>query len=124
MDDAHRRQFFHGIELFNSQDFYDCHDTIEDIWLQESSDVQPFLQGMIQSAVAFHHHGHGRWGAARTMLKLAIDKLQGYPDVYEGIQLGSFLESIQGWKDALNQALAGGDRSPIELSYPKILSSE
>ena len=47
-------QFTKGIALFNQQEFYDCHDVIEDMWLQESSDEQPFLQGLIQSAVAFH----------------------------------------------------------------------
>jgi predicted metal-dependent hydrolase len=33
-------QFLRGIELFNRAEFYDCHDTIEEIWLQESSDEQ------------------------------------------------------------------------------------
>ncbi len=80
MDDAHLSQFLRGVELFNREEFYDCHDTIEEIWLQESSDQQPFLQGIIQAAVAFHHYQHGKWGAARSMLKLAIGKLQDYPE--------------------------------------------
>ncbi len=40
-------QVLKGIELFNREEFYDCHDTIGKIWLQESRAEQPFLQGLI-----------------------------------------------------------------------------
>ena len=114
-------QLERGIDLFNQEDFYECHDTIEEIWLQESSDRQPFLQGLIQAAVAFHHYEHGKWGAARSMMQMAIDKLSPCPDVCEGLQTGPLLVSLRSWKAALDEALqqpARPDR--IDLPYPVI----
>ena len=113
-------QFLKGIELFNREEFYDCHDTIEEIWLQESSDEQPFLQGLIQSAVAFHHYQHGKLGAARSMLILAIEKLEGYPQAYHQVQLVEFLAGLRAWKAGLDEAISQKTESSIPGSYPRI----
>lgn len=109
-----------GIDLFNREDFYACHDLIEEIWMEESSDQQPFLQGMIQSAVAFHHYQVGTWGAARTMLKLAIQKLQDYPSPHGGIDLEKFILQLRRWKRFLDQAISQGRAGKPQLAYPRI----
>jgi len=113
-------QFLEGLELFNRQEFYDCHDLIEDLWLQESSDKQPFLQGIIQAAVAFFHYQQGKWGAARTMMKQSIDKLATYPRLHGGIDLGKFRSELRVWKQALDEAIRRGSRAPLDLEYPLI----
>ncbi len=113
-------QFLKGIELFNQENFYECHDTVEVIWLEESSDEQPFFQGIIQSAVAFHHYQHDKWGAARFMLELAIGKLCGYPDDHHGPRLQEFFGEFQGWKLALDKAISEGSQGELGLVYPKI----
>lgn len=116
-------QFLRGIDLFNRQEFYDCHDTIEEIWLEAASDEQPFLQGIIQSAVAFHHYQQGNWGAARSMFRLALEKLEPYPEIHEGIRLGDLIRQLKCWREALDQAIAGGHRIPIPLPFPRIALS-
>lgn len=121
MDEAHFSQFFKGVRLFNLEEFYDCHDIIEDIWLQESSDQQPFLQGIIQAAVAFHHYQHGKWGAARSMLKLAIGKLEDYPEVYQSVKVDKLVCELCEWKNALDEAIASQNTNvSIGLAYPQI----
>ncbi len=117
-----RDQLDLGIDLFNQREFYECHDTIEEIWLQESSDRQPFLQGLIQAAVAFHHYQHGKWGAARSMLQMAIDKLTPYPDAFEGLDTLHLVTGLRTWKAALDHALKRPQRPDrINLPYPVIL---
>ncbi len=121
MDEAHLSQFLRGVELFNHEEFYDCHDTIEDLWLQESSDQQPFLQGIIQAAVAFHHYQHGKWGAARSMLKLAIRKLEDYPEYHQRVKVNELVCELSGWKRALDEAIISQKTHvPIGLAYPRI----
>ena len=116
-----RDQLAPGIALFNDGDFYACHDTIEEIWLQESSDRQPFLQGLIQAAVAFHHYEHGKWGAARSMLQMAIDKLSPFPDPFDGLETANLLDALRSWKSALDAALQLEERPlRIDLPYPVI----
>ena len=113
-------QVLDGIALFNREEFYDCHDTIEEIWLQESSDEQPFLQGLIQSAVAFHHYQHGKLGAARSMLSLAIEKLEGFPETHHQVLLKEFLEGLSAWKTGLDQAISLKTETSIPDTYPRI----
>jgi predicted metal-dependent hydrolase len=121
MDEACLSQFLKGVRLFNLEEFYDCHDIIEDIWLQESSDQQPFLQGIIQAAVAFHHYQHGKWGASRSMLKLAIGKLENYPKMYQSVKVEKLVCELRAWKSALDEAITSQSTDvPIGLAYPQI----
>ena len=113
-------QVLDGIALFNREEFYDCHDTIEEIWLQESNDEQPFLQGLIQAAVAFHHYQDGKLGAARSMLSLAIEKLEGFPETHHQVLLKEFLEGLSAWKTGLDQAISLKTETSIPDTYPRI----
>ena len=117
-------QYQDGIRLFNQHSFYECHDTIEEVWLQESSDRQPFLQGLIQAAVSFHHDQHGKWGAARAMLQRSLDKLEHYPTDYGGIDLANLTSRLQEWKNCLDSALVGERPERLSLEYPTIKTIE
>jgi hypothetical protein len=44
-----------GVREFNSWRFYDCHETLEDVWRAEAGDLADFFQGVIKVAAAFHH---------------------------------------------------------------------
>lgn len=122
MSDPLHAQLEKGLRLFNEGRFYECHDAIEEVWLQESSDRQPFLQGIIQAAVAFYHFEQGRWGAARSMFRMAIEKLEGCPDNVEGVQTGGLVEDLRQWKSLLDRRLAQGRRDGVSLPYPKLRS--
>ncbi|MFQ5738046.1 MAG: DUF309 domain-containing protein [Acidobacteriota bacterium] len=117
--DLFEAQIDEGIDLFNRQQFYECHQRIEDIWLQESSDQQPCLQGIIQAAVAFHHYQHGKLGAARALLGLALKKLENHPATFRGLKIQAFRRQIGEWKNALDRCLSGKSERPL-FPYPQI----
>ena len=48
-----------GIGCFNRQEFFDCHEVLEEVWLAEPPEEKPFYQGLIQVAAAFHHYQRG-----------------------------------------------------------------
>jgi predicted metal-dependent hydrolase len=67
------------------RDYYECHDVMEELWLEEQRDK--FLQGMLQIAVGLYHY---RWNNVRGSILLfegAIEKLTPYPDRVRGINL-------------------------------------
>ena len=45
-----------GIEQFNQQDFFDCHETLEDLWRLDTSGERELIQGIIQIAVGYYHY--------------------------------------------------------------------
>jgi uncharacterized protein len=60
--------FAHGVELFNRGEFYDAHEVWEDVWRAAPATEKRFLQGLIQVAVALHHHSRGNLIGARSLL--------------------------------------------------------
>lgn len=95
-----------GLQLFNSEQFYECHDTLEELWLEDSTSDRLFYQGLIQVAVGFYHLTGAKLGAARTMMKMALEKLAPYPARHRGIQLAQFREQVAEWKRMLDDAIA------------------
>lgn len=62
-------QLLQAIREFNSRDWFECHETVEDLWIGESGEVRDLYQGIIQIAVALHHWRNGNFGGAISLLK-------------------------------------------------------
>ena len=98
-----RNDLGHGVELFNRADFFDAHEALEDVWRAAPEPEKKFLQGLIQVAVALHHHGNGNLAGARSVLKRAFRNLSRYPEGFGGIHLAPLLNSISDWQTALDE---------------------
>jgi len=90
-----------GIELFNEQHFYDAHEVWEDVWRESTGDEKKFLQGLIQAAVALHHHSTGNIVGACSLLERSRKNLVVYPDDFGGIRLIALIVSLAEWRDSL-----------------------
>src|ERR1700756_1860949 len=104
------RRFAEGIKLFNSAQFFEAHEVLEDVWRAAPTADKKFLQGLIQAAVAFHHHSTGNRVGARSLLTRARRNLSGYPDEFGGIDLTPLLKSLARWQEALED---GQSVSPL-----------
>jgi predicted metal-dependent hydrolase len=102
-----------GIELFNQQHFYDAHEIWEDVWRESIGYEKKFLQGLIQAAVALHHHSTGNVVGACSLLERSRRNLAVYPEDFGGIQLTALIQSLAAWRESL---LSG---SP-QPAFPKI----
>lgn len=73
-----------GIQQFNNQEFYQCHDTLEAIWIEALETDKRFYQGILQVAVACHHLSNRNQRGAIILLGEAIRRLNDYqPDYYD-----------------------------------------
>ena len=108
-----------GIRLFNEQEFFECHDVLEELWSETLGDAHLFLQGLIQAAVGMFHFGNGNLGGARKMYTAARAKLDRYPSPYWGIELSSFLKEFE---CCFEEILAAGTSYPdgVELREERI----
>jgi predicted metal-dependent hydrolase len=105
-----------GINLFNEAAFFEAHEVLEDVWRAAPAPEKLFLQGLIQVAVALHHHRHGNLVGTRSLLARAVRNLSGYPENFGGIQLPQLRHSLAAWQ----RALAEG--SPVP-PLPRLLVS-
>lgn len=87
--------YLKGIEYFNECDFFEAHETWEELWTEYRGDARKFYQGMIQVAVALHHFGNGNTRGAKKVYSTSCTYLQEYPSFYQGLDLEKFLNEYQ-----------------------------
>ena len=86
-------EFWQGIEQFNQGQFYACHDTLEDLWMEASEPQKTFYQGILQIAVALYHLSNCNWRGTVILLGEGINKLQRYSPSYAGIDVAELVAS-------------------------------
>jgi predicted metal-dependent hydrolase len=94
-----------GIRLFNQQQFFDAHEVLEDVWRDAPAAQKKFLQGLIQLAVALHHHSRGNTVGAVSLLKRAARNLEEEPRESRGIQVAELLHCISQCVGAIEQGM-------------------
>jgi predicted metal-dependent hydrolase len=68
-EDSPPGQLLQAIREFNGREWFECHETVEDLWIGSEGEVRDFYQGIIQIAVALHHWRNGNFGGAVSLLK-------------------------------------------------------
>lgn len=90
-----------GLALFNEEEFFDAHEVLEDVWRPAPASERKFLQGLIQVAVALHHHSRGNLVGCRSLLARAQRNLSTYSDEHQGVDLASLRSTLLEWTAAL-----------------------
>ncbi len=74
-------QLLLAIRQFNKREWYECHETIEELWLDETGEMRNFLQGTLQISVALLHWRNGNHGGAVSLLESGVKYLKCVSDV-------------------------------------------
>src|SRR5215467_14165579 len=93
--------FREGVRLFNAAQFFEAHESLEDVWREAPEPERKFLQGLIQIAVALHHHSTGNVVGARSVLARARKNLAHYPDNFAGVDLADLCAALAQFQSAL-----------------------
>jgi predicted metal-dependent hydrolase len=80
-----------GIAYFNACDFFEAHETWEELWTEYRGPARKFYQGLIQVAVALHHFGNGNIRGARKVYESSLRYLDEYRPSCLGLDLEAFL---------------------------------
>lgn len=109
------RRYILFLSLFNQKaDYYTCHEVMEELWLEEGRDL--FYQGLLQVAVGFYHLQNQNLGGAEKLLTLALEKLDPYPRIRQGIALQSFKEQVA----YVLQQMTTRNQGDVDVSSVKI----
>ena len=98
--DAHYLGYF---ECFNRALFYESHDVLEELWLQDRHGPEGnYYKGLIQFAGAFvhlqkHTEQRPRLRPAAALFKLARVNLRPYPAVHRQLEVSRVLAMIEDW---------------------------
>ena len=107
LSDEERAAFEKGVAEFNQGLFYECHDTLEELWAGVRGPSRDFFQGLIQVAVGFYHLGNENAVGAGRLFDRSLKRLAPYPDHYGGLELGALRRSVADWRRALDEDPGG-----------------
>ena len=101
-------EFWQGVEQFNQQQFYACHDTLEALWIEAVEPDKTFYQGLLQVAVALYHLGNRNWRGSVILIGEGMNRLRRYLPTYAEIDVEQFLVQVSHLLTVLHEA--GPDR--------------
>ena len=109
-----------AVQQFNRGDFWDCHETLEEVWLQTPYPLRLFYHSIIKVAVGLYHvRRHNRHGA-RVKLSDGVRVLRLFPPEFMGVGAGRLHDDTCRWL-ALVGASGRVDWSELDaLSRPTI----
>jgi len=116
----YRERFERGIAEFNEHLFFECHDTLEALWMEERGERRRFLQGVIQGAVGIFHASRRNFNGAESQLSRSIEKLAGYPPTFLGVDVASLRNGLDAFRDSIREYTAKGSLDYDPLLIPTI----
>ncbi len=119
MEDRQDTRFLKGIEEFNRGLFFECHETLEEIWLEEHGKDREFYQGIIQIAAGYFKWDQEVLIGAIKLLRAGLEKLAAYPPLHLGVNLDSFIQEVKGNLKEIEVAHQKGEGPPA-LKAPVI----
>ena len=92
-----------GIEEFNRGEFYECHEYLEEAWMQEPRRVRFLYQGILQVGVGFYHQHNGNWRGATGLLRNGIARLKEFEPESLGIDVARLVRECERCLEELEQ---------------------
>jgi len=95
-------QLFKSVEQFNNGLFWECHETLEEVWLETLYPMRFFYHAIIKVSVGFHHlNRHNKHG---THVKLgdAVRLLPFFQPQFLRLRTDSLLLDTSSWLEYLN----------------------
>ncbi|NBD33570.1 MAG: DUF309 domain-containing protein [Cyanobacteria bacterium] len=95
--------FWQGITEFNEQQFYACHDTFEELWMEAEVFDRNFYQGLLQIAVGCYHLSNSNWRGAVILLGEGMGRLESYEPVYSEIDVTQLIDQSRDLLESLQE---------------------
>lgn len=108
-----------GIDEFNQQLFFECHETLEEIWLEEHGENRRFYQGVIQIAAGYFKWQQNVPAGALKLWRMGLEKIEPYGPVHLGVDLASLVDVVREHLQELELAQEKGSDWPV-LSFPTL----
>lgn len=106
-----------GIAEFNQGLYFECHETLEEVWLEEHGEDRLFYQGLIQVAAGFFKWEQGVPVGAIKLWRAGVEKLDGYPGIHLSVDLAAFVRAVKKNLTEVEAAFRDGQAGPA-LSAP------
>jgi len=87
-------QFF---DLWNHRQHFECHEVLEDLWLDTNGPQKAFYQALIMACAAFVHLQRRNLDGAVNLLVSAHNHMEQFPPRYMAFPVREFLDLLETW---------------------------
>ena len=96
-------QLFEAVEQFNRGLYWECHETLEEVWLETPYPLRFFYHAIIKCAVGLYHaNRHNRHGA-RVKLSDAVRLLSLFQPQFLGVRTDALFSDISDWVERVER---------------------
>jgi len=78
-----------AVAEFNRREFFECHETLEALWLAERGPIRQLYQGILQVGVGFLHLRRGNYAGATGVLANGLARLAPFGPTCLGLDLAA-----------------------------------
>ena len=115
-----RRIYHAGLQLFNEGQYFEAHDTWEEIWHEvQDRRREKFYRALIQGAVTLELLRRGRAEGVRQVFLSSTELFQGLPETFMGLHIPTFLANL---KNAIAPALVDLDAKQIKIDPTRLFT--
>jgi uncharacterized protein len=97
-----------GLEQFNAQEYFECHETLETAWNQEMGAVRDLYRAILQVAVAYYHIQRQNYNGAHKLFLRTLQWFAPLPDRCQGINVAQLRADAAAAREHLERL--GADR--------------
>lgn len=97
-----------GVAQFNRGEYWDCHETLEELWRGEPDAVRYLYQGILLAAVGLLHRQRGNRRGATSKLRAGLARLEPYSPACMGLDIAAL-------RAALSHILERIDERDLEM---------
>ena len=105
----------YAVTLFNKRYYWQTHEVLEDLWMDEYGPMRAFLQGFIQGAAAMYHVVAQNSPGYERLSRLSREKLSTFKKPQLGVDLSACLDAFL----VFDQSQQNGTRFDL-TKLPKI----
>ena len=117
------RELLHAIEQFNAREYFECHETLEAIWIAEPGPIRTLYKGILQVGVGCLHLLRGNYRGATIKLDSGARYLEPFAPRCLGVDVARLIADARILHSALSQL--GPERfSEVDLRLLPIIAYE
>ena len=98
--------FQDGLKYYRAGNYFEAHESWEEMWSDYYLIDRRFIQGLIQLSVSFVHLENGNIKGAKSLLNKSIEKFEEFNGTQRGINLDDLLKQINQVNDAYTKLIS------------------
>jgi len=95
-----------AVSLFNRGYYWETHEVLEHLWLEDTTSIRVLYQGLIQASAALYHVLNANPKGVGRLVDEATRKLSPYSPTYQGLQLFTLLQALEIYKSQAEEILS------------------